>query len=123
MQLTNSRLQFDKILNLFTARSIVRLAILSACLAPFAFGGDALPETSKSKTVLQISAQVVAVLPSPPTPTTQSINNDAIQYEFPALSTMEVNRAVLVVPMPVQPLHGTVTNKSVVLERITIVER
>lgn len=123
MQLTNIHLQCYKTLNPSIARYIVRLAILSVCLAPFAFGGETLAETPKSKAVLQISVQVVAGLPSPSIPTPQSINNDAIQYEFPALSTMEVNRAVLVVPMPVQPLHGTVTNESAVLERTTIVER
>lgn len=100
----------------------MRLAILSACLVPFAFGGEALSETSKSKTVLQISAQVVVALPSPSTPTIQSTGNDAVQYEFPALSTMEVNRAMLSIPVPVQSLHGTGTNKSAVLERTTIVE-
>ena len=122
MQLTNNHPQFDRIFSPFTAGYIVRLAILSACLVPLAFGGEALRETSKSKAVLQISAQVVVALPSPSTPAFQSVSNDAVQYEFPALSTMEVNRAMLIVPMPAQPLHGTGTSKFAVLKRTTIVE-
>jgi len=110
--------------NPFAAKHLVKLAILSASLLSPAFGGEASIGTPSSKAVLQISAQVISVLPSPSAPTTtQAASRDAIQYEFSTPLPLEVDRTILVIPMHEQSLSRATSNESAVLKCTTIVAR
>ena len=123
MQPANAFPQPPRITLHFVVKHLVWLAILSTALVLPAFGGQVLLGAPSSKAVLQISAQVVSVLPSPSFPaTTQPAKSDAIRYEFSAPSPLEVNKTILVISGRGQSLSDAALNKSTVLERTTIVE-